>query len=169
MKWPISLLMSDLSSAFLSLHLWPEYLWNTWIMATMPPSSSDMLSFEACKKHFTVMCWWCFDRDIIICFYAYNTGIDTCIANLSYEHLLQFHMCKINIQSNISSDLPPSQATPLSCKDPQCIWWLMQQYVDCHAQFTVHTKLYWSTTWRLLLFRALCNAHLMDMSGQSLH
>lgn len=50
MKVFISLLMRSLSSAFFSLHLWPEYLWKIWMMETIPFSSSDMLSSKVCSR-----------------------------------------------------------------------------------------------------------------------
>lgn len=50
MKVLISLLMRSLSSAFFSLHLWPEYLWKIWMMETIPFSSSDMLSSKVCSR-----------------------------------------------------------------------------------------------------------------------
>lgn len=52
MKVLISLLMRSLSSAFFSLHLWPEYLWKIWMIETIPFSSSDMLSSKVCSRQF---------------------------------------------------------------------------------------------------------------------
>lgn len=52
MKVLISLFMRSLSSAFFSLHLWPEYLWKIWMMETIPFSSSDMLSSAVCSRQF---------------------------------------------------------------------------------------------------------------------
>lgn len=52
MKVLISLFMRSLSSAFFSLHLWPEYLWKIWMMETIPFSSSDMLSSTVCSRQF---------------------------------------------------------------------------------------------------------------------
>lgn len=111
MKVLISLLMRALSSAFFSLHLWPEYLWKIWMMETIPLSSSDMLSSKVCSRQFRhQMC------DLKI-FFLFSAWTNTVMFHPSYVH---WRFC--------------------SSKERNSSWQLPQQRADCLTQATVDTN-----------------------------
>lgn len=124
MKLLISLSINALSSAFFSLHLWPEYLWKTRIIVTMPLSRSDMLSSEACNKQFKSMAlptnmFYFHNRGVvieIILFFFMFLDIKHC--NMMHAcNLIGFKCIKINCLPEIFSISYLHWKKILSCKD----------------------------------------------------